>query len=48
VLPLLNDKLHDLVCSGAMRLRAAQRQIAANWETLYEGVFGVAPVVAAR
>jgi hypothetical protein len=39
----LENKLHDLVCSGAMTLRAAQRQIAANWEALYKKVFGAAP-----
>jgi hypothetical protein len=39
----LENKLHDLVCAGTMNLRAAQRQIAANWEALYRKVFGVAP-----
>jgi hypothetical protein len=38
----LENKLHDLVCTGAMTLRAAQRGIASNWETLYKHVFGVA------
>jgi hypothetical protein len=39
----LENKLHDLVCSGAMSLRSAQQQIAANWQALYKKVFGVAP-----
>jgi hypothetical protein len=39
----LENKLHDLVCSGSMSLRAAQRGIASNWMTLYKRVFGVAP-----
>lgn len=39
----LENKLHDLVCAGAMSLRAAQAGIATNWETLYRRVFGVAP-----
>jgi hypothetical protein len=39
----LENKLHDLVCAGAITLRAAQRQIAADWRTLYKRVFGVAP-----
>jgi hypothetical protein len=39
----LENKTHDLVCSGAMTLRAAQQQIAANWQRLYKKVFGVAP-----
>ena len=40
----LENKLHDLVCSGAMSLRAAQRGIASNWERLYKKVYGVTPV----
>ena len=39
----LENKLHDLVCTGTMTLRAVQRGIAANWQTLYKTVFGVAP-----
>jgi Protein of unknown function (DUF3761) len=39
----LENNLHDLVCSGAMALRTAQRQIAANWEALYTRVFRMAP-----
>jgi Protein of unknown function (DUF3761) len=40
----LENKLHDLVCSGAMTLHAAQVGIASNWEALYRRVFGVAPI----
>ena len=39
----LENRLHDLVCSGAITLRAARSAIAANWEALYQRVFGVAP-----
>jgi hypothetical protein len=39
----LENKLHDLVCSGTMTLRSAQRRIASNWQALYKTVFGVAP-----
>jgi hypothetical protein len=39
----LENRLHSLVCSGRISLRAAQRGIAANWETLYRRVFGVTP-----
>jgi hypothetical protein len=39
----LENKLHDLVCSGSITLHAAQEGIASNWQTLYKRVFGVAP-----
>ena len=39
----LENKLHDMVCSGSITLRRAQRQIATNWKTLYRNVFGRAP-----
>ena len=39
----LENKLHDLVCSGAMPLRAAQTGVASNWQALYKSVYGVAP-----
>ena len=39
----LENKLRDLVCSGAMTLRDAQHGIAANWESIYKRVFGAAP-----
>src|SRR5207244_6537607 len=32
------------VCSGSMTLRAAQRQIAADWQLLYVKVFGTPPI----
>ncbi|HVS84220.1 MAG TPA: HNH endonuclease signature motif containing protein [Gaiellaceae bacterium] len=39
----LENKLHDLVCAGAISLSAAQRGIASNWQALYREVFGKAP-----
>jgi hypothetical protein len=39
----LENKVHDMVCAGQITLRRAQRQIAANWQTLYKKAFGVAP-----
>ena len=39
----LENRLHDLVCDGTMGLRSVQRQIAANWQSLYRKVFGVTP-----
>jgi len=39
----LENTLHSLVCAGRLGLRAAQRQIAANWQALYARVFGTAP-----
>jgi hypothetical protein len=36
----LDTKLRALVCAGRIRLRVAQRRIAADWETLYREVFG--------
>jgi hypothetical protein len=39
----LENKAHDLVCSGQMSLRAVQRAIAADWEGLYRRVFGTLP-----
>lgn len=38
----LENRLHDLVCAGAMQLATARRGIAANWEALYRRVFGAA------
>jgi hypothetical protein len=38
----LENKVHELVCSGELRLADAQRSIAADWRRLYERVFGVA------
>jgi hypothetical protein len=39
----LNRRLRVLICAGRMSLRTAQRSIAANWEQLYQAVFGRAP-----
>ncbi len=39
----LENAAHRAVCAGTISLRAAQRQIAGNWELLYQQVFGVAP-----
>jgi hypothetical protein len=39
----LENRLHALVCSGAIGLRAAQSGIARDWEALYRRVFGVVP-----
>ena len=40
----LENRLHAMVCADQMTLRAAQRQIAANWQALYKKVFGVPPL----
>jgi hypothetical protein len=39
----LENRLHDMVCDGRITLRAAQRGIASNWQSLYKKAFGVAP-----
>jgi hypothetical protein len=39
----LENRLHDMVCSGQIPLAAARQQIAANWQALYQRVFGVTP-----
>jgi hypothetical protein len=39
----LENRLHDLVCAGQMRLRAVQESIARDWESLYRRVFGSSP-----
>lgn len=39
----LENAVHRAVCAGTISLRSAQRQIAGNWELLYQKVFGVAP-----
>lgn len=39
----LENRVHALVCSGAMSLRTAQRRIASDWQSLYSDVFGVQP-----
>ena len=38
----LDTRLRAMVCAGRIRLRAAQRRIAANWEALYREIFGQA------
>ena len=40
----LENRLHAMVCANQMTLRAAQQQIAANWQALYKKVFGVPPL----
>ena len=39
----LENRLHQLLCSGAINLHTAQVGIAANWQALYKQVFGIAP-----
>ena len=39
----LENRLHDLVCGGAIGLAVARRGIAADWVSLYRRVFGLAP-----
>ena len=40
----LENRLHDVVCTDhTMTLRAAQKAIAKNWQTLFKKVYGVAP-----
>ena len=39
----LENRLHDMVCAGQIGLRAAQRGIAADWESLYRRVFAASP-----
>jgi hypothetical protein len=39
----LENRLHDLVCSGAVPLRTAQQEIARNWTLAYRRVFGASP-----
>jgi len=38
----LENRLHELVCSGALSLRQTQRRIASDWQALFRSVFGVA------
>ena len=39
----IENKLHALVCSGAVTLRAAQAMIATNWEDAYQKYLGPLP-----
>jgi hypothetical protein len=41
---VLENRLHDLVCSGAIGLRYAQRIEARNWVAAYKRYVGAAPV----
>jgi len=41
----LENRLHDMVCSGRIALRAAQTGIARNWQGLYANAFGSTPNV---
>jgi hypothetical protein len=43
----LENRLHDLVCSGAIRLRYAQRIEARNWVSAYRHYVGAPPAPAA-
>jgi len=40
----LENKLHDLVCASKIDLRAAQRNIASNWQAAHQQVFRAPPV----
>ena len=40
----LENKLHDLVCSGQMTLSSVRIGIATNWQKLYRKVYGTVPV----
>ena len=42
----VENELHDLVCSGAITLRTAQRAIAGNWEAAYLKYVGPLPTEA--
>ncbi len=39
----LENRLHELVCAGKLKLAAVQREIARNWVALYETVFDAPP-----
>ena len=41
----LENRLHQMACSGSITLRAAQQGIAQNWQALYARVFGTRPTV---
>ena len=40
----IENKLHDLVCSGAITLKVAQKAIATNWEAAYQKYLGPLPL----
>ena len=39
----IENKLHDLVCAGTLKLRLAQQMIAVNWEDAYQKYIGSLP-----
>ena len=39
----LESRLRAMVCDSKISLSAAQQQIAADWEALYQRVFGISP-----
>ncbi len=39
----LENRLHDLVCEGAITLTAARTKIASNWKALYLKLYGAPP-----
>ena len=39
----LENRLHDLICSGAISLKTGQRAIAANWQAAYQTYIGPLP-----
>jgi hypothetical protein len=44
---VIENKLHDLVCSGTLPLATAQRAIASNWWTAYQTYVGAGPAPSA-
>jgi hypothetical protein len=42
---VLENRLHKLVCTGAITLHTAQRRIAADWVHFYRDVFAAEPVL---
>jgi hypothetical protein len=40
---VLENKLHDLICSGQLALRKAQHQEATNWVAAYRRYVGGTP-----
>ena len=39
----LENRAHDLVCAGSIRLRVAQSRMTTDWIAFYTQVFGMAP-----
>lgn len=44
----LENKLHDLVCSGAITLKAAQKAISGDWISAYKAYVGPVPAATAE